>query len=242
MPFFNQPVFQLIRPKGIKFDVRRMSWIGNMASLNSVIALYHTAPVKTVEDTKERELILAGSGKGGENYIYSMLFSALTGAKVKLVLGYGGTANMNVAMERGEVHGRGGSYMSWSSLRPDWIRDHKVQFLAQAGLEKHPDLPNVPLMQELASTPEDKAVVRLLSLPFLTSRAVAFPPGVPGDRVAAFRAAFDTTMKGPGLLADAKKRRMDVTPRTGQEVESAITDIFEASPAVVARAREMLKY
>jgi tripartite-type tricarboxylate transporter receptor subunit TctC len=242
MPFFNHPVFQLIRPKGIKFDVRRMLWIGNMASLNSVLAVFHKAPVRSLADAKKSDLILSASGKGSETYIYPTLAGALTGARIRLVLGYRGTANMTVAMERGEVHGRGGSYMSWSSLRPDWVRDRKALFLVQAGLRKHPDLPNVPLMQELAKTPDEKAVVRLLSLPFLTSRAIAFPPGVPDDRLAAFRTAFDATMKDPRLLADAKKRRMDITPGNGQAVAAAIASMFKTSPAIIARAREMLKY
>jgi tripartite-type tricarboxylate transporter receptor subunit TctC len=242
MPFFNHGVFQLIRPQGIKFDVRRMRWIGNMAELNSVLAVYHSVPVKNIADFKAKGLILASSGKGSETYIYPSLVASMIGAKLKLVLGYRGTANMTLAMESGEVEGRGGSYMSWSSLRPDWIRDKKVRFLAQAGLRKHPDMPNVPMVQEFAKTPEDRAVVDLMSAPFLTSRAIAFAPGVPKDRLSAFRAAFDATMKDPAMLASAKKRRMDITPRTGQAVEAAIADMFKASPAVIKRARAMLKY
>jgi tripartite-type tricarboxylate transporter receptor subunit TctC len=242
MPFFNHGVFQLIRPKGIKFDVRRMGWIGNMAELNSVIAVYSAAPFNSTAAAMKNELILASSGKGSETYIYPVIYAALTGAKIKLVMGYRGTANMTVAMERGEVHGRGGSYMSWSALRPDWLRDRKVRFLAQAGLGKHADLPDVPLLQELAKTPDNKAVVSLLSAPFKTSRAFAFPPGVPAERLAALRAAFDATIKDPALLADAKKRRMSIDASSGKEVEASITEMFQASKAVIARAQAMLKF
>lgn len=242
MPFFNHGVFQLIRPKGIKFDVRRMGWIGNMAELNSVTAVYHKVPVKSIADWKAKGLILASSGKGSETYIYPSLVASMIGAKLKLVLGYRGTANMTLAMESGEVQGRGGSYMSWSSLRPDWIRDKKVVFLTQAGLRKHPDMPDVPMVQAFAKTAEDKAVVDLMSAPFLTSRAIGFPPGVPKDRLGAFRAAFDATMKDPAMLASAKKRRMSISPRSGKAVEAAIAEMFKAPQSVIKRARFMLKY
>jgi len=242
MPFFNHGVFQLIRPKGIKFDVRKMRWIGNMAELTSVLALYHKAPVTSIEAAKHKQLILATSSKASETYIYPTLMASLTGAKIKMVQGYRGTASMTVAMERGEVMGRGGSYMSWSALRPDWIRDGKVKFVLQAGLTRNPNIPDVPMLQDFAKTPEDKAVAELMSLPFLMSRVVGFPPGVPEDRVAAFRTAFDATMKSPALLAEAKKRRMAISPSTGQEVEAAIEKMFSAPPAVVERARKLLKY
>ena len=241
MPFFNLPLFQLIRPQGIKFDVRKMGWIGNMAELNDVIVVMASKGVKTIDDAKKRQVVLAASGKGSETYIYPQLCNALLGTKFKMVLGYQGTSAMTVAMERGEVTGRAGSWQAWPVTRPEWIREGKIYELVQAGLRRDPELPNVPLITDLAA-PADKALSKFVSSAVAIARPPVAPPGLPADRLKALRDAFDATMKDPAFLADAKKRQIDLRVMTGQQVTAVIDDLFRTPKAVVERAKQVLGY
>lgn len=241
MPFFNNPLFQLIRPEGIRFDAREMRWIGNMAELNSVIAVMSELPVKSIEDAKKQEVILAASAKGSETYFYPQLANSLLGTRFKFVMGYRGTADMSVAMERGEVHGRGGSWQVWPVSRPDWVRDGKIRILVQAGLRRDPDLPDVPLITELAAE-ADKPVARFLSSAVVMARMVGTPPAVPSERIAALRQAFEATMKDKAFLADAKKRQMDLRVMSGEEVEAAMDELFRTPPEIVERTKAILGY
>lgn len=241
MPFFNHPLFQLIKPEGIRFDVRKMPWIGNMAELNSVVAVLSSSPIRTIDDAKKREVILAASAKGSETYFYPQLANALLGTKFKMVMGYPGTAAMTVAMERGEVMGRGGAWETWPATRPEWVRDGKVRVLIQAGLRRDPDLKDVPLITELAAD-ADKELARLICSAVVTARMLGMPPGVPADRVTALRRAFDATMKDPKFVADAKRRKMTLSVMTGEQVETLIVNLFRTPPDVIARAKKTLGY
>jgi len=241
MPFFNHPLFQLIKPEGIRFDVRKMPWLGNMAELNSVVAVMATSPIKTIEDAKKHEVILAASAKGSETYFYPQLANALLGTRFKMVMGYPGTAAMSVAMERGEVQGRGGAWETWPATRPEWVKEGKIRVLIQAGLRRDPDLKDVPLITELAAD-ADKPLARLISSAVVTARMVGMPPAVPEDRVKALRQAFDATMKDPAFQADAKRRKMTLQVMTGEQVEALIADLFKTPPDVVARAKKTLGY
>ena len=228
MPFWTHPVFQMIRPKGIKFDVRKMRWIGNMATLNSAIVVFSDTAM-TIEDAKKKQIVLAASGKGSETYIFPKLLNSLIGTKFKIVLGYRGTRNMTLAMERGEAQGRGGAWQSWSAIQPAWHAAGRIRALAQAGIERNPDIPYAPLITELVKA-EDRPLARMLSVPVTMARVLATPPEVPIDRVMALRRAFDATMKVPAFLADAKKRKMDLAPMTGEQGRQASggrSEVFE---------------
>lgn len=240
MPFWTHPVFQIIRPKGIKFDVRKMRWIGGMATLNSaIVSLSNVA--RTIDDAKKKQIILAASGKGSETYIFPKLLNSLIGTKFKIVLGYRGTRNMTLAMERGEAQGRGGAWQSWSAIQPTWHATGKIRALAQAGLTPNPGIPYAPLIIDLVKD-EDKPLARLLSVPVTMARILGTPPEVPMDRVMAFRRAFDATMKDPEFLADAKKRKMDLAPMTGEQLTKNIHSIFNTPPAIIAKAKRVLGY
>lgn len=241
MPFFNLPMFQLIRPQGIKFDARKLGWIGNMAELNDVIVVMASTGVKTINDAKKRQVVLAASGKGSETYMYPQLCNALLGTKFKLVLGYMGTAAMSVAMERGEVMGRAGSWQAWPVTRPEWIREGKINELVQAGLRRDPGIPNVPLITDLVA-PADKPLAKFVSSAVTIARPPIAPPDLPAARLKALRDAFMATMKDPAFLADAKKRRMDLRVMSGQQVTEVIEDLFRTPKAVVKKARDVLGY
>tara|TARA_R110000787_G_scaffold125280_9_gene236435 strand:+ start:890 stop:1903 length:1014 start_codon:yes stop_codon:yes gene_type:complete len=240
MPFWTHPLFQLIRPRGIKFDMSKMHWVGNMAELNSAVTVLSSVATKWQDATK-KEIIVAASGKGSETYIYPTLMNSLLGTRFKIVTGYRGTRNMTLAMEKGEAQARGGSWQSWNTIKPEWIANKTITVLAQAGLKRLDALKDVPLIHELVK-PEDVAVAKLISAPVTMARIVGFPPGATKAQVAAARKAFDETMKDPGFLADAKKRKMDLAPLSGAEVQANIDELMKTPKPILERAAKVLKY
>jgi tripartite-type tricarboxylate transporter receptor subunit TctC len=218
----------------LQFDVTKFNFIGNPSSENNTTVAWHTSPVKTIEDAKKQEVPVGATG-GSTSSQYPRAMNAVLGTKFKVILGYPGGNDINLAMERGEVSGRGSnSWASWKATRPDWLKEKKINILVQIGLTKAPDLPDVPLLMDLASNPEDKAVLKLLSAPSAIGRPIFTTPGVPEDRVKALRAAFDATIKDPHFLDEAKKAGLEVDPVSGEEMQKIVNDIV-ATPAPVAK-------
>ena len=233
------PVQQAIGDPTVKFDSKAFSWIGNLDTDNNVLATWYTAGVKTIEEAKEKQVTLGATGFNTSSQ-YPAALNKVIGTKFKIIFGYPGGNDINLAMERGEVGGRGSnSWASWKATRPEWVRDHKLDILVQIGLKKADDLPNVPLMIDLAPNPLDKAAFKVLSSPPSVGRPIFGPPGIPADRVAALRKAFDDTMKDPGYLAAAKTAGLDTNPSTGQDLEKVVDDIVDAPKNVVARVSEI---
>jgi hypothetical protein len=144
-------------------------------------------------------------------------------------------------MERGEVSGRGSnSWASWKATRPDWLKEKKINILVQIGLTKAPDLPDVPLLMDLATNPEDKAVLKLLSSPSAIGRPIFTTPGVPEDRVKALRAAFDATIKDPHFIEEAKKAGLEVDAVSGAELQKIVNDIVATPEPVAKRLAEII--
>jgi tripartite-type tricarboxylate transporter receptor subunit TctC len=164
------------------------------------------------------------------------------GTKLKLVSGYPGGNDVDLAMERGEVKGRCG--WSWSSVKsthPDWIRDHKIKVLVQLGLTKHPDLPDVPLVTEFAKTDAQRQLLRLIFARQVMGRPYLAPPGVPRDRAEMLRNAFAATLHDPDFLADAEKSQIEINPVSGDAIEKLVAEAYQTPAEVVQRAAAMLK-
>ncbi len=167
--------------------------------------------------------------------------NALAGTRFKIVTGYPGGNDINLAMERGEVGGRGSnSWESWKSTRPQWLRDKLIHVLVQIGLKRHPELPDVPLMLELGRTEDDRNVLAFISADTAISRPIVTTPDAPRERVAALRRAFDATMKDPELLAEAQTSLMDITPESGEEAQKIAASIVDTPAGIVARAKALL--
>ncbi len=200
---------QAVGVPGIKFDARRFSWIGNTTSTPNVTSSWHTSGVTKIEQVKERELIIgAPAGTAGE--VYGAVMNALVGTKFKVVTGYPGGNEVNLAMERGEIHGRASnSWASWKSTRPDWVRDKKLIVLVQVALKRDPELADVPTLIDLVNNERDKTFMAFLSAETAVARALVAPPDVPADRLNALRRAFDKTVRDPQFLAEAAKTGMD---------------------------------
>ncbi len=236
----NMMSAQALETQGVAFDTRKFFWIGNTSQTPNVINSWHTTDVKTIEDAKTRELVLGGS-IGSASAVYPVLLNKLIGTRFKLVTGYPGGNELNIALERGEIQGRGSnSWASWKSTRPQWLAEKKLIILVQIGLQRASDLPDLPTMIELANNDLDKAVARFISSDTAISRAVITTEGTPPDRVEALRRAFDATMKDAEFLAEAAKTQMDISPLSGVESQKIADSIANTPPEVLARARELL--
>ena len=180
--------------KGIQFDAAQFNWIGASASNNSTFYVWHTSPVKSMEDATRTEVLMGATGAGSYTMIYPMIMNAVVGTKFKVVAGYHSTAEVNLALERGEVQGRAGNnFNSLKMENADWLRDGKVRLIAQVGLERDPEFPDVPLMMEMGRTPEDRALLRLFSADIAVGRPFLTTPGVPRERVELLRQSFLAT-------------------------------------------------
>lgn len=217
----------------IKFDAAKFIYIGNPARENNTITTWHTSGIKTIEDAKKVEVPMGSTGSNTSSQ-YVLALNAIVGTKFKVIAGYPGGNDINLAMEKEEVAGRGSnSWGSWKATRPNWLKENKLNILAQIGLEKASDLPNVPLLMDLASNPDDKAALRLLSSPTEVGRPIFTTPGVPADRVAALRAAFDEMIKDPAFIDEAQKQKLEIDYVPGAKLQKVVEDIV-ATPKPVA--------
>jgi tripartite-type tricarboxylate transporter receptor subunit TctC len=236
----NMMQAQAIGTHGIQFDTRKFRWIGNTTSTPNVTNSWHTTGITSIEQAKSREFIL-GAPTGTAGVTYGTVMNALVGTKFKIVTGYPGGNEVNIAMERGEVDGRGSnSWASWKSTKPEWLASKKIIMLVQIGLKRDPDLPDVPLLLELVSNDLDRKVMTFISAETAISRALVTSPDVPPERVGALRRAFDATMKDPAFLAEAEKAKMDIGAMTGEESQKIADSIVNTPPEVIARAKVVL--
>ncbi|MGE3248446.1 MAG: Bug family tripartite tricarboxylate transporter substrate binding protein [Beijerinckiaceae bacterium] len=221
-----------------KFEPLKLNWIGSTNSDTSLAVVNTGKGIKSWEDLRKREIVVAGTGVGTESVVIPYVLRNLMGFKYKVIAGYPGGSQMNLAMLRGEVDGRG--TFSWTSLKPhykEWIESGKLAMIYQQGLKKHPELKNVPLVQDLTDNPETKKILRLQFTAFEMGRPLFVAGGVPADRVAALRKAFDATMKDPGLLADAKRQKQDIDPMTGAEMSKLLQEAFATPKELVEKLR-----
>lgn len=225
------PMEPLLGGEGTQFDAKEFNWIGSANDEVSICVAWHTTGIEKFEDLYEKELVVGGTGSGADTDTFPMLIKNVLGAKIKLISGYPGGSDILLAMERGEVGGRcGWSWSSVKSRRMDWIREGKVNILLQMSLAKHPDIPEVPLVMDLAETREQKQIFRLMFARQRMGRPYVAPPGVPEERVAALRKAFMDTMKDPEFLAEAKKAKLEITPVSGEEIQTLIDELYEDTP------------
>lgn len=237
------PVAQLLEPQGVKFDMARMNWIGNVTDVPNVITMFHTAPATTLDGVRKTEVAMGSTGvQDPEMATNLIMLNKLIGTKFKIIPGYRGVTDIDKALESGELHGRGGSLQSWTARKGEWIKDGKVNFLVQIGLEKTPELPaSVPLMTDLGGTEEEKEILRFMSTGTRIGRSMFTLQDVPPDRVAALRKAFDETMKDPAFLADVEKRKIVVNPMSGGKLQKLIVDLVNTPKPMVDKIRGILE-
>ena len=232
------PQLQLFGDKNVKFDAAKFQWIGTPSSSVSVIVTWHTAPVKSFADARTATVVLGASGQVGLDYNIPTMLNSVLGTKFQVISGYKGGNQVDLAMERGEVFGRGGqNWAGWKVTRPDWIRDKKLNVLAQIGLEPAKDLPGVPMVMDFAQTDEQRTILRLFSSTVSIGRPLVVGPGVPAERVAVLRAAFAKTMSDPQFLAEAEKSGYEVSPIVGEDLQDIVARLMATPPAIADKAR-----
>jgi tripartite-type tricarboxylate transporter receptor subunit TctC len=214
---------------GLEADLRNFNWIGNMSSHNQVSVVWHTSKTQSWDDALKRETVMGTTGAGSISTQVPALYNNVLGAKFKLVIGYADGVDVNLAMEREEVEARATNpWVSYKATTPHLVEKKLIKPIVQIGMTKEPDLPDVPLMRDLAKTPEHQQIVDFISRSVSVGRPIATTPGVPAERVAALRKAFDATLADPEFLAEAEKQRMEIRAMTGAELAQLIKDIIEA--------------
>ena len=216
-----------IGQRGANFDATKFNWLGSANDEVSACAAWHTSGIAKVDDLFVKQLVIGGTVASDDAAQLPKVMNGLLGTKFKLVLGYPGGNEMNLAMERGETQGRCGlSWASFKATRPDWIADKKVNLLFQVSLSRHRDLPDLPLVLDLAKTDEQRQILKLFAVRQVMGRPFFAPQQVPRDRVDALRNAFDQTMQDTDFVADAEKAKLEVNPVSGAKVEAIVQDIY----------------
>jgi tripartite-type tricarboxylate transporter receptor subunit TctC len=225
-----------------KFDATKFNWVGSMNNEVSVCAAWHTAGITNWKQLLKQEMTVGGTGPSADTDQFPRIMNGVLNTKFRVISGYPGGNDINLAMERGEVQGRcGWSWSSVKSTRWSWFTEKKVHVLLQLSLEKHEDLPKVPLITDLADTPDEKQILSLIFARQALGRPFLAPPGVPADRAAALRKAFMDTMKDKDFLAEAKKAKLEVNPISGDAVQKIMVNAAKTDPKVLKKAAAMLK-
>jgi tripartite-type tricarboxylate transporter receptor subunit TctC len=222
--------------KNVNFHTREMHWLGAYSSIAQMMAIWHAAGDNTIDDLKNKDLVIGAFSNTHLTYQWAMLLKNALGTRYKVITGYPGGNALNVAMERGEISGWTASWENLVGTRPQWLRDKQVSIPVQFTLSRLAALKDVPTLLEL-TPPEKKDVVEFITAGTPIARAMAVGPRVPEDRVAALRKAFDALMHDKDFLAECEKRKLDIDPRSAAETQKLVDKIVSASPDLVERVK-----
>lgn len=234
VPF--QPLFT---PEAAKFKSTELGYIGSANSEVSLSFVWSTSPTQSFAQLRERETLMAGV-TGSISSQYARAMNELAGTRIKVVVGYQGASQSLMAVERGEVEGYPAIF--WSTLKvtkPQWIEKKNVTLIAQMALQKHPELPDVPLIFDYIDNEQNRQIAELLFAPQVGGRPFIAPAGIPGERLKALQAAFAESLKDPDFLAEADKRKLEVQYTSGPELLALVERAFKAPADVVAQVRRI---
>lgn len=234
---------QLLGTEGVEYDFARFQWLGSTQEATVTCYARTDAGVTSLKDLigRKEPLIVGATEKGSNTYDFPAVLSQLVKANIKIVPGYPGTSQIRLAMESGEVQGH---CVPWEAIKPtigDWLQKGFVKPFVQQAPQRHPDLKDVGLAEEVVASADDKQILRLVTISGAISKPFSVGPGVPADRVLALRHAFNQTMKDPAFLEDAQKGKIDLSPKSGPRVQQLIEQALKSDPRVVARLKELLK-
>jgi tripartite-type tricarboxylate transporter receptor subunit TctC len=226
---------QLLGTAGVSYDVAKLTFIGRIAANIEVAYVWHTAPVKALDDLRTTEATFAGTGPSSS--IYPRLLNAIAGMKWKVIAGYNTTSAAHLAMQRREVDGATSSLNTLKTTQRDWLENGLIRILVAFATRRSAELANVPAVVELATTSEDREVLAFYANSGTVGRAVIAPPGLSAERVALLRSAFDATMRDADFRAEIATLRLDFEPMAGTELQALVEASMRVSGAVLARAR-----
>jgi tripartite-type tricarboxylate transporter receptor subunit TctC len=232
------PALQAVGNPGVQFDAAKMGWIGTIAPVVETMAVWSATGVKSIDDARKREVVAGASARGAITFIYPSMMNEFLGTKFKIVTGYPGGNQINLAMERGEVEARNNTWSSWKATKADWLRDKKITVIAQAG-PRAPDL-DAPSVEDAARTPEERLLIELVTSGTQLGRPMA-TNAAPADRVAALRAAYAATMKDPEFLAEAQKLGFEVDPVLGDKMQKVVEKVLATPKDVAAKAKGLME-
>jgi tripartite-type tricarboxylate transporter receptor subunit TctC len=218
---------QAMQIESVQYDVQKFNWIGRIAANVELTYVWHTTPIKTLDDVKGRETVLASVGGSLDDF--PLLLNEMIGTRFKIVRGYHATTEGKMAVERGEVDGSYSSVNSMMTIYKDWTVNQLARILAQYGLERHPALPDIPAVVEFGKTSEDQSLLEFLASSSAVGRTLVVPPDVPAERVSELRAAFDATMIDPEFLADARRIGADISPLAAEDLKKIMQRTLNAS-------------
>ncbi len=235
------PYAPLFGVDAAKYDPRRMNWLGSLEKSTGICVAWATAGIRTWQDVFAKQFVVGASGAGSQMETLPLMVNKLFGTKIKVVSGYKGGNEVFLAMERGEVHGRCGSFYSTiTATRPDWIAQKKIAIPFQIALERDPEFPDVPALGEFARDTHTKQVLDLVAAHMAMDRPLVLPPGVPPERVAILRRAFQAAVNDPAFIAEANKQRLNIDAVSGEGVQQLLAKSYAMPADVVAAAREAL--
>jgi len=236
---YLEPLFAGTNSKA-QFDPRKFSWIGSADTIVSVAIAWHTSPVKTWKDLYDHDLIVGAVGAASGTTKEAYVMKNLLGFRYRVIMGYPGGSDVDLAMERGEIEGRANlAYSGLKSRNAQELAEGKIRVLYQMGVEKHPEMPNVPSVLDMARNDEER---RLLELNFMHSDigySFAAPPDLPAARLATLRKAFKATLEDPQLKDEAAKQQLDITHVPGERLEGLMQKAYAAPPQMIARLLEL---
>lgn len=231
---------QVIQAQGVTYDIRELNWVGRIAPAVEVTAVWHTSPVKTVEDAIETEIVIAGTSAGGTSHMMPTIMNQIVGTKFDIILGYAGTNGAQYAMEMGEVDGAHSTVENLLTQKSDWLREGTVSLLVQYAQERHSELPDVPAMTEFGTTEEDKQILALFGSSADIGRSLIAPPDVPEERLTILRDAFDEMVNDPEFQAVLLERNLELGALPGEELAQRVNSTMDLPDTVVERVIEIL--
>ena len=237
----------VLRPTKVKFKPQEFQWLGRVFGSNNAIIVRRDSGIKTWSDLKTKEVIMASSGKGSPSFLVPRLMNGTLGTKMKIVMGYKGSKRMQLSVEQKETMGAALAWISWSSARPQWFKDgigpngNSVAIpLAQSGYTPVKGLENVPMIRNLIKSKEDRQISDLLGSASIIGRSLVLPPKAPSWLVPVLRSAFNKSVKSKNFIADAKKRGLEVNPKTGQEISKIVSELMSVPKAVQVKGKKLI--
>jgi tripartite-type tricarboxylate transporter receptor subunit TctC len=225
------------------FDPSKVLFLGTANSGTRICVSRKDSKIKTFDDALAKKASFGGVSANDSTREYGYMLKNTAGAQYEVVSGYSGTAEIALAMERGEIDGAcGWDWSSFKSQRPDWITAQKVNLLLQVGLEPNPELTRmgVPMVFKYIKDAQDREAVELIISQQVFQRSYIAPPGLAPEPLGALRSAFDATMTDPQFLGDAEKLRIDITPLPGTKTQELVQKLYAAPKEVVTRARQAI--
>jgi tripartite-type tricarboxylate transporter receptor subunit TctC len=233
----TMPLDEKLGAQGVKFESAKFNWIGRVAPSVNICFYWSASPIKTTEDLFTKPSTSGATGAGSTVSVYPNVMNNVLGSKIKLVMGYAGSPEAMLAMERGEVDGHSTSFDALRTSHPEWIAQGKVRILVQFALTRHPQLPDVPTLVELARTDEQRQILRAVMNATEIGKMILSPPGQPPERVAALRHAFDQVMQDPEFAADVEISRVERIPLSGEALQKLVEEVGNLTPEIAAKVK-----